>query len=592
MRDAIVHRGPDGNGEYEAPGVSLAACRLAIVDLEPRGLMPMSTPDGRYTIVHNGEIYNRLELRDDLERRGVQLLTTTDTEVSVQLYALEGERMLDRLDGMFAFAIWDSANRELFAARDRIGEKPFHHAIHEGRFFFASEPKGLFAAGVPRRFDESTWAELLTFRGTAGPRTTYVGVERLLPAHWLRAGAAGVRTGQWWHEPTSGPTPTKEEFKDLLEASVRRRLIADVPVGTLLSGGIDSSAVTAVAAAQSPRRLSAFTVRYEGYPNDEGEYSTAVAEMVGVDHHEIRATGPQQPTLLADATWYADEPLAFQAMPDMLAVSRYASRHVRVLLTGESSDELFGGYGRFRLLRYPRLVNLAGRVLSPLHGRLRHGSRYDRAVSSTRLSKADWIAASYADGDITRYSTAPLKEWAPYRVEVADQAVRAHADPVRQALAYERLTHLPMIVGSGDRMTMGAALEARLPFSDPRFLEYAALARTRDLFSGPHGKQPLREAMVGRLPNKVIQRRKRGWTSPYMQYLREVPQLRSWLLSTADHPLAESSGLGRRWARDVIDGYLNGDDFLARDSWLIGRVVLWHQVCIEDNRNPFNGTAP
>src|SRR5512141_1507572 len=168
MRDRIVHRGPDGNGEFEAPDVSLAACRLAIVDLEPRGLMPMSSADGRLQLVHNGEIYNRPEPRDDLPARGVALRTTTDTEVILALYALEGPAMLDRLDGMFAFAIWDSDRHELFAARDRVGEKPFFYALDRSRFLFASEPKALFAAGVPAEFDDETWLELLTFRGVAG----------------------------------------------------------------------------------------------------------------------------------------------------------------------------------------------------------------------------------------------------------------------------------------------------------------------------------------------------------------------------------------------------------------------------------------
>ena len=171
MRDRILHRGPDGNGQFDGPGVSLAACRLAIVDLDERGVMPMASADGRYRIVHNGEIYNRPDLRAELERTGIQLRTTTDTEVLLQLYARHGAAMLDRLDGMFAFAIWDSEQRQLFAARDRVGEKPFFYAEHEGRLYFASEPKALFAGGVPPCFDETTWSELLTFRSTAGERT-------------------------------------------------------------------------------------------------------------------------------------------------------------------------------------------------------------------------------------------------------------------------------------------------------------------------------------------------------------------------------------------------------------------------------------
>jgi len=592
MRDRIAHRGPDGNGEYDAPGVSLAACRLAIVDLEPRGLMPMSSEDGRFHIVHNGEIYNRLELRDALAARGARLHTTTDTEVILQLFALDGPKMLESLDGMFAFAIWDAVRHELFAARDRVGEKPFFYAIHEGRLYFASEPKALFEAGLPRSFNQETWLELVSFRSVAGERTVYRDVKSLLPAHWLRAGAAGLETGEWWRYPTSGLPPTSESFAALLERSVDNRLIADVPVGTLLSGGLDSSAVTAVAAALSKHKMPSFTVRYDGLAMDEGEFASAAAKMAGVEHHEVRVPAGERPQLLVDATWHLDEPINFPASPEILAVSRYARQHVSVLLTGETADELFGGYGRLRLYRYPRVVDLTGRLLAPFEKRLRFGSRWARAVSSTKLSKPEWIAASYADGDPMRFTRTPLAEWAPYRAQVAETAVRDYSEPVRQAMAYERHTHLPSIVATGDRMTMGAAIEARLSFTDPRLLDFAGLARTKDLFSGPHGKQPLREAMVGRLPQSVLDRRKQGWTSPYSIYLREMPELRQWLSKVPQHEIVARSELGREGTRKVVDAFLGGDNSATRDSWMIGRIVLWHQVCVEGITNPFNGRAP
>ncbi len=591
MRERIVHRGPDGSGQYDGPGISLAACRLAIVDLEPRGIMPMASADGRFQIVHNGEIYNRLELRDELVASGVELRTTTDTEVLLHLYARAGSAMLDRLDGMFAFAIWDTSQRELFAARDRVGEKPFYYSLHGGHLLFASEPKALFAAGVPIAFADETWLELLTFRSVAGARTAYRGVQRLLPGHWLRAGRRGVETQQWWRFPTAGRAPSKESFGALLESSIRRRLIADVPVGTLLSGGLDSSAITAVAQALSTHRLPAFTVRYDGSSIDEGPFASAAARQIGVEHHEVRVPAAEIPGLLVDATWHLDEPINFPASPEILAVSRYARNHVRVLLTGETADELFGGYGRLRLYRYARIVGWTGRILAPFRSHLRYGSRWDRAASASQLSRADWVASSYADGDPLRHARAPLSEWAPYRAEVAAAAVRDHAEPVRQALAYERLTHLPAIVATGDRLTMGAAIEARLAFTDPLLLDFAGLARTRDLFRGPHGKQPLREAMAGRLPEVVLDRRKRGWTSPYSAYLREQPELRGWLSRVARHEIVGRSPLGRAEAQRVIGGFLAGDNRHTRDAWMIGRIVLWHQVCVEGLREPFDDRA-
>ncbi|HYI21137.1 MAG TPA: asparagine synthase-related protein, partial [Candidatus Limnocylindrales bacterium] len=224
---------------------------------------------------------------------------------------------------------------------------------------------------------------------------------------------------------------------------------------------------------------------------------------------------------------------------------------------------------------------------APFRDRLRFGSRWYRMASASSLSRADWIAASYADGDPMRFARTPISDWAPYRSQVAQAAVREHRDPVRQAMAYERVTHLPAIVATGDRLTMGAAIEARLPFTDPALLEFAGLVKTDDLFSGPHGKQPLREAMVGRLPPEVLNRRKRGWTSPYSTYLRERPELRSWISRVPEHPTVAASHLGRDGARKVVDEFLSGDNRRSRDAWMLGRIVLWHQVCVERDREPF-----
>jgi asparagine synthetase B (glutamine-hydrolysing) len=233
-------------------------------------------------------------------------------------------------------------------------------------------------------------------------------------------------------------------------------------------------------------------------------------------------------------------------------------------------------------------VKAAGIALSPLKGGLIFGSRWARAVASTTIDRAEWIAVSYADGDPTRFTRLPLKEWAPYRLQIAQDAVRDHTDPVRQALAYERHTHLPSIVATGDRLTMAAAIEERLPFTDPALLDFAGRATKADLFRGPQGKQPLREAMADRLPQIVLDRRKRGWMSPYPTYLREQPLLREWLKQVPQHDIVGASPLGKEAARQIIDGFLAGEPGKHRDAWMLGRIVLWHQLCVEGNRHPFD----
>jgi asparagine synthase (glutamine-hydrolysing) len=589
MRDRIQHRGPDGNGEFEAPGIALASCRLAIVDLDQHGVMPMTSADGRYRIVHNGEIYNRLELRADLERRGVSLRTTTDTEVILQLYALDGAQMLDRLDGMFAFVIWDAQSKELFGARDRVGEKPFFFAEHEGRLYFASEPKALFAGGVPCEFDRSTASELLTFGGTAGERSPYVGVNRLLGGEWLRVADGRLEVARWWKFPTQRDPGTRD-FGGMLGESIDDRLIADVAVGTLLSGGLDSSSVTALAQARADHRLPAFTVRYDDASADEGEFASAAAGFTGVEWCQLRVSDEELPDLLATSAWHLDEPMFFNATAELLAISRMARSQVRVLLTGESADELLGGYGRFRQYRYEPLLRMTGAALRPVRGNFRRGSRWYRLSHATAQPRAEWIAATYASGDVHRFDERPMAEWAPYRALAAEQSVRSYTDPALQALAYERLTHLPSVLDNTDRMTMAAPLEARLPFTANALLAFAGSATKSELFRGTEGKQPLRDAMAGKLPPAVLNRRKRGWTSPYRRYLRSSSTLSHWLRDVPQHPVI-AEAFGRDRANVAITQFLSGDDATARDAWMIGRIALWHQVCIEGERQPFGNRS-
>ncbi|HEY7599629.1 MAG TPA: asparagine synthase-related protein, partial [Candidatus Limnocylindrales bacterium] len=217
--------------------------------------------------------------------------------------------------------------------------------------------------------------------------------------------------------------------------------------------------------------------------------------------------------------------------------------------------------------------------------------RWYRMAAAATLPRAEWIAASYADGNPRRFTQRPLAEWAPYRARVAAELVNAGGEAVRQALAYERLTHLPAIVATGDRLTMAAPIEARLPFADPRLLDFAGRAPTADLFRGRHGKQLLREAMAERLPAQVLARRKRGWASPFAAYLREDPRLRPWLARVPDHPIVAASELGQPRARRAIDTFLDGDNTHTRDAWMLGRIVLWHQVCVEDRRQLFEQAA-
>ncbi|MBA3714110.1 MAG: asparagine synthase (glutamine-hydrolyzing), partial [Pyrinomonadaceae bacterium] len=269
MRDSLTHRGPDDAGQYLAPGIALGTRRLSILDLSQRGHMPMSTEDGRYWITYNGEVYNFQELRSELESRGHAFRSHTDTEVVLRLYAEQGPAMLDRLNGMFAFAIWDSQERVLFLARDRVGVKPLYYAFEGDALYFASEEKALFAAGLAPKFDTTTWEELLCFRYVAGEQTPFVDVKRLLPGHYLLWKDGGVQIRRWWHlaeraaaQRESLPKNPLQWFEEIFNSAVDLRRISDVPVGVLLSGGLDSSSVATSLASQAGSGVSSFTVRF------------------------------------------------------------------------------------------------------------------------------------------------------------------------------------------------------------------------------------------------------------------------------------------------------------------------------------------
>ncbi|MGH7717525.1 MAG: asparagine synthase (glutamine-hydrolyzing), partial [Gemmatimonadaceae bacterium] len=514
MRDSLAHRGPDDVGSMRAPGVALGCRRLAILDLSSNGHMPMSTPDGRYHIVYNGEIYNYRSLRAPLEDRGHRFRSNTDTEVLLYLYAQQGPAMLDLLNGMFAIAIWDTHRRELFLARDRLGVKPLFYAETGGKLYFASEQKALRAAGVPGTFDTATWEELLCFRFVAGERTPYAGVKRLLPGHFLLWRDGAQRQHRWWSlaaraaalrdEP---PRDARGWFAATFDDSVSACRISDVPVGVLLSGGLDSGSVAASLALRAGAGAASFTVRFDEPAYDEGDVARALANRWELDHHEFWVSRSDLANGLRRASLFNDEPLAHGNELHILAISEYAKPFVTVLLSGEGSDEVLGGYVRYGILRAPSLVGLAGALLAPL-GRVVPVSR--------RLEKLAWFASLRAPhrfvlfnacnvlpGDLEQIGFTPTWEF-PYREQVLDEARQAYpGDLFRQAMYSDQHTFLCSLLDRNDRMTMGASIECRVPFLDYRLVERLASLPSAKLLSMFRSKHLLRTSLGERLPRRV-----------------------------------------------------------------------------------------
>lgn len=593
MRDIMEHRGPDDAGDYVGAGIGLGSRRLAILDLSPRGRMPMTTADGRYRIVYNGEVYNYRDLRAALEARGLEFSTNTDTEVILKLFVADGPAMLHRLNGMFAFAIWDNARRTLFCARDRLGVKPFYYSEHEGAFCFASEEKALFAAGVPRAFDPATWEELLCFRYVAGERTPYVGVRRLLPGHHLTWRDGKIQITRWWNLSERGrairslsPQDAARWFRATFDDAIALRRISDVPVGVLLSGGLDSGSVALALAAQAGSGVASFTMRFTEAEYDEGPVAKLTARKGGMEHHELLMQPGDLMNGLKHASWLNDEPIVHASDLHIYAIAKYAKSRVTVLLSGEGGDELLGGYVRYRPLLYPSLLGLGRYMLAPFDGMLGFSTRLSKLHRLLTLGEVDRFAlynsASILPSELTPLGLQGTAEFA-YRERVLAEGRELYpTEPVRQAMYADQHTFLCSLLDRNDRMTMGASIECRPPFLDYRLVEGTSGLPSPTVVGTVGGKRLLRQAIGDRLPDAVLRYRKWGFAVPWTRYLQREPEFRDLIATLPDTlPIADGP-FDRAALRTMTTAFLGGADrrFDAHVFRLM-IVAIWHQACLE-----------
>lgn len=591
MRESLIHRGPDDSGTYVAPGVTLASRRLAILDLSEQGRMPMTTPDRRYWITYNGEVFNFRELRGLLESRGYGFRSNTDTEVVLQLYADEGPAMLERLNGMFAFAIWDSYERTLFLARDRLGIKPLYYAFRDRALYFASEEKALFAAGIPSTFDPSTLEELLCFRYVAGERTPFLNVKRLLPGHYLFWKDGKIQTKRWWNLlervkalRDSTATNAIEWFREAFDESVRMRLISDVPVGILLSGGLDSGSIASSVAQQSDSGLNSFTVRFPEAEYDEGLLAKQVATCWGLDFHELTVSPNEIMAGLSRASWLNDEPLVHGNDLHLWAISEYAKSRVTVLLSGEGADEILGGYVRYQPLRYPTLMKSARHFFPGIRAALKVNGRLGKLSRFLELDSLDrfvfYNACDVLPEDLRSIGFNPTAQF-PFREQILSEAKQAYPhDLVRQAMYSDQHTFVCSILDRNDRMTMGASIECRVPFLDYRIVERLAALPTTALLGRGKNKYILRQALGTRLPQAILKHRKWGFGVPWAKYFRQVPELRALLESLPNVSPIRDGLFDRQRLRTLITKFLNGE---STQELLIRQLVMiavWHQECV------------
>jgi asparagine synthase (glutamine-hydrolysing) len=543
MRDVLAHRGPDDAGIFVDERAALAHRRLSIVDLAG-GHQPLANETGSIWTVFNGEIYNHRTIRGELESRGHQYKTRSDTETLVHGYEQWGDDVVDHLRGMFAFALWDAPRRRLLLARDRLGVKPVYWAVAQGRLLFASEIKGILESGLVRpEANEEALPELLGTRYLSGTETLFKGIHRLQPGHTLICEKGTVVIHRYWDIPVGqgshDPAPLPDaalvaRFRELLEESVRIRLMADVPLGMFLSGGLDSSAIAALMARLIDRPLQTFSVAFKQRAFSELDYARQVSNAIKADAHEIVIDDEDFFGALPRLIWHEDEPLAHPSSVPLYFVSALAREHVKVVLTGEGSDELLAGYGK-----YPRaLANWrAGGAYRVIPGALRAWvadkvvpklpGQAGRYVKRSFLAMARTPEAMFFDNfaamGLQRQSTLLAPSFAELATsERAYGASRAFFDsPGGESTTLDRLlytdmkTYLVELLMKQDQMSMAASIESRVPFLDHQLVEFAAGLPARLKLRRLTTKWVLREAVRDLLPPAILNRRKMGFPVPF-----------------------------------------------------------------------------
>jgi len=552
--EAMVHRGPDALGEAEGGDVLLLHNRLAIIDLAS-GAQPMEDPETGSRIVFNGEIYNYVELRRQLEGRGLRFRTSSDTEVLLLGYREFGEAVVDHLNGMFAFAIHDPDRRSLFLARDRFGEKPLHYFVRDGCFHFASELSALrHLTSCPTDISPRGLLEYFAFGAVSSPGTILEGVEQLRPGHTLRVGRDGVSTARYYaREVTRALTHlSDEEIEASLSEAVQIRLRADVPVALLLSGGIDSTLITTLARRAVPGELRTFAFGWAGQPS-ELPHAREVADGLGTLHHEILLDRGQFARDLPDIVRYMDTPQADSAAVVVYGLSRAIREHgVRVVLSGEGGDELFGGYPWYRGWDGPR-------------------ARLKRLIRSARLDAEDYVEGRMATpvSDLSAaFGTEPVRGLLLERARDMGPAGTA----LEGRIAFDYAQFIPSaLMPKVDRMSMAHSIEVRAPFLDPFLVDQWASVPPTDKVCGARLKVRIREfgERTGLIPAAVLARPKVGMNLPITWWVRQNEELFRDALSGGRSVAAELFGPA------VIAGWFEG---LAREGaggWSLSAQRIW-----------------
>src|SRR5438874_6325185 len=599
MCDHMIHRGPDSEGYFVDDGIALGMRRLAIIDLLT-GEQPAFNEDESIAVILNGEIYNYRELRADLEKRGHRFRSASDTEILPHLYEEYGRGMVSHLNGMFAFALWDEKRRRLFIARDRFGEKPLYWGVFDRTLLFASEPKVLLAhPSVRPNLNLNALRQYLSYDYVPAPLSIYEGISKLPAAHTLTLEDGEVKVERYWRlsyqprEPVPTVNDAADQLRELLADSVRMRLVSDVPLGVLLSGGIDSSLVTALAVRASSETVKTFSISFAESSFDESQYARAVARFLGTDHHEERFSASLAANLVSEIGAWMDEPISDPSLVPTYLLSRFTRKHVTVALGGDGGDELFAGYPMYFGHQMARAYEMIPRVLrngiiEPLVNSLPVKTKnlsFDyRARRFITASHYDPVARHHVwFGSFTPHDQELLLTEQVRRSSEADiyrdaRRLFAECDSRNLTECMQSLdTQLYLaedILTKVDRASMAVSLEVRAPYLDPRVAEFAASLPSRYKLHGYTSKYILKRAARGLLPSFVSRRGKKGFGVPFAKWLKsELRPLAHDLLSP--ERLRRSGLFNPEYVAKLQDEHERGVANHRKLLWTLLSFELW-----------------
>lgn len=609
MTSVIRHRGPDDSGHKDGGHVWLGHRRLSIVDLA-LGHQPLANETGDVWIVYNGEIFNHADLRPDLERAGHRYGSRSDTETIIHAYEEYGPDCVKRFRGMFSFAIWDEKKQTLFCARDRLGKKPFYY-YWDGRLFaFASEIKALFEhPAISPQFAADLLPEYLAFGYVSGDRTMFSGIRKLMPGHHLtlRMGepSPSLEIRRYWEIPAAGrgESRTDEEWirdcRERLEETVRLRLMSDVPLGMFLSGGLDSSTIAALIKRMVSGPVKTFAVGYKEAAYSELGYAAHVARSIGTDHHEVVVGMEDFLNALPRLIWHEDEPITWPSSVSLHFVSKLASEQVKVVLTGEGSDELFGGYSRYhfymlnqRWLRWYGLLPAAlrrglraGIMESPLlSGSLR------RKLGHTFLGRGESLESLYVDNFYSAFAEAEQGELlagqgsSPYGEFQRYWNERPQASTLERMLYTDQKTYLVELLMKQDQMSMSCSIESRVPFLDHEFVEFSTRVPANLKIRGGSGKYIIKKAAEDLLPHEIIYRKKMGFPTPIRDWLRDE-RARGLMAGLTDRNGFVGAYLKTDRIAALLEKHRSGSVDATDRIWRLLNLQLWGDLFFTGKRD-------